>query len=246
MLALKVETRAVRPDRRSNQPALRRALAPICNVDAQLGQLVRQCDAQDGLADGIIANVEACRSFDADALTCAPGESEGCIAPDRVEAMKGGTAGYRDATGRALYVPYPWDTGITYSGPGLPGFLPVGQPSPFGPASTAREIDIDERIHQVRWDAAGRLTDTAYWTNLSTFLDRDGKMIIDNVTFDSAAQKAGLDWDQEIVNVLRVADQPSKYWMFIPALLLLGGVVMLQRRRSGGDGGTPQLEPAHT
>ena len=140
-------------------------------------ELARQCDAQDGLADGIIANVEGCRSFDADALTCEAGQTDGCIAADRVEAMKGAMAGYRDATGRTLYLPYPWDTGITYSGPGLPGFLPVGQPSPFGPASTARDIDIDERIHQIRWDATGRLTDTAYWTNLSTFLDHGGKML---------------------------------------------------------------------
>jgi hypothetical protein len=61
--------------------------------------------------------------------------------------------------------------------------------------------------------------------------ERDGKTFIENVEFDSAAQKAGLDWDQEIVNVLRVEKQPSKYWMFLPALLLLAGVVKLQRGR---------------
>jgi TRAP transporter 4TM/12TM fusion protein len=61
--------------------------------------------------------------------------------------------------------------------------------------------------------------------------DRDGKTFIENVEFDSAAQKAGLDWDQEIVNVLKIEKQPSKYWMFLPALLLLGWIVKLQRRR---------------
>ena len=65
-----------------------------------------------------------------------------------------------------------------------------------------------------------------------TLADREGKTFIDNVEFDSAAQNAGLDWDQEVVNVLQPADQPSKYWMFLPALLLLAGVVMLQRRRN--------------
>jgi TRAP transporter 4TM/12TM fusion protein len=63
------------------------------------------------------------------------------------------------------------------------------------------------------------------------WIDNDGKVIIDNVTFDSVAQKAGLDWDQEILEVKAPASQPSKYWMFIPALVLLALVVVLQRRR---------------
>ncbi|RVT82198.1 TRAP transporter fused permease subunit [Rhodobacteraceae bacterium CCMM004] len=58
-----------------------------------------------------------------------------------------------------------------------------------------------------------------------------GTVLIDNVTFGSPAAEAGLDWDQTIERVMVPADQPSKYWMFIPALLLLGGVVMLQRGR---------------
>ncbi len=57
------------------------------------------------------------------------------------------------------------------------------------------------------------------------------RTIIDDAAYDSAAQKAGLDWDQEILRVLRPVDAPSKYWMFIPALLLLATVVALQRRR---------------
>jgi TRAP transporter 4TM/12TM fusion protein len=65
------------------------------------------------------------------------------------------------------------------------------------------------------------------------FFRQDGeKMIIDDVAFDSPAQKAGLDWDQEVLRVLQPLDQPSKYLMFIPALLLLGLVVFLQRRRA--------------
>ncbi|QIE55573.1 TRAP transporter permease [Pikeienuella piscinae] len=58
------------------------------------------------------------------------------------------------------------------------------------------------------------------------------KVVIDNVAFDSAAQKAGFDWDQEIKRVLAPADQPTKYLMFVPAFLLLALVVILQRRRA--------------
>jgi len=59
-----------------------------------------------------------------------------------------------------------------------------------------------------------------------------GKVLIDEVAFDSPAQKAGLDWDQEITMVLQPNEQPSKYWMFIPALLLLGLIVFAQRNRA--------------
>jgi feruloyl esterase len=138
-------------------------------------EVLKQCDAADGLADGIIANVEACRSFDASALQCEGAEA--CLSAAEVEALELGFAGMRDASGRAAYAPIPWDTGITYDGPGLPGYIPGGQPGVFGPANTSREIDIDERLHEVRMDAVGRLTDTPYWTNLSTYLDRGGKML---------------------------------------------------------------------
>ncbi len=65
------------------------------------------------------------------------------------------------------------------------------------------------------------------------------KMIIDDVSFDSAAQKAGLDWDQEVLRVLKPVPQPSKYLMFIPALLLLGLIVFLQRGRAGRQPNAP-------
>jgi hypothetical protein len=62
-------------------------------------------------------------------------------------------------------------------------------------------------------------------------LHNGDEVVVDSVAFGSAAQEAGFDWDQKITRVLAPADQPSKYWMFIPALLLLGLVVMLQRGR---------------
>ncbi|SDF21398.1 TRAP transporter permease [Sulfitobacter delicatus] len=64
------------------------------------------------------------------------------------------------------------------------------------------------------------------------FREDGDKMIIDDVVYDSPAQSAGLDWDQEVLRVLKPVPQPSKYWMFIPALLLLALVVFLQRGRA--------------
>jgi len=64
------------------------------------------------------------------------------------------------------------------------------------------------------------------------FRTEGDKMIIDDVAFGSAAADAGLDWDQEVLRVLKPVPQPSKYLMFLPALLLLGAIVMLQWGRN--------------
>ncbi len=69
--------------------------------------------------------------------------------------------------------------------------------------------------------------------NAGLLFRQDGdKMIIDDVGFNSPAANAGLDWDQEVLRVLKPVPQPSKYLMFIPALLLLAAVAMLQRGRN--------------
>ncbi|MCV2889145.1 TRAP transporter permease [Ruegeria aquimaris] len=58
------------------------------------------------------------------------------------------------------------------------------------------------------------------------------EVIVDNVAFGSPAAEAGFDWDQKVEQVRKPVSQPSKYWMFIPALIVLGLVVMLQRGRA--------------
>ena len=67
------------------------------------------------------------------------------------------------------------------------------------------------------------------------FREDGDSMLVDDVVYDSPAQSAGLDWDQEVLRVLKPVSQPSKYWMFVPALLLLGLVVFLQRGRAGRE-----------
>ncbi|MFD1344129.1 TRAP transporter permease [Litorisediminicola beolgyonensis] len=64
------------------------------------------------------------------------------------------------------------------------------------------------------------------------FREEGDSLIIDDVAFDSPAQNAGLDWDQEILRVLEPQSQPSKYLMFIPAFLLLALIVWMQKGRA--------------
>lgn len=65
--------------------------------------------------------------------------------------------------------------------------------------------------------------------------DDDGKILIDNVVFGSPAEKAGVDFDQEIISVQAVASRPPKQLVYIPTLLLFALVWMMQRRRSNKD-----------
>jgi TRAP transporter 4TM/12TM fusion protein len=62
--------------------------------------------------------------------------------------------------------------------------------------------------------------------------NEEGKILIDNVVFSSAAEKAGIDFDQEILNLQVPTKRPPKQIMFIPALFLLALVWFVQRGRS--------------
>ena len=61
--------------------------------------------------------------------------------------------------------------------------------------------------------------------------EEEGKVLVDNVGFSSIAEKAGLDFDQEILNIQRPNKRPPKQLMFIPAMCLLSFVYFLQAKR---------------
>ena len=62
-------------------------------------------------------------------------------------------------------------------------------------------------------------------------IESEGKTIVDNVSFASPAEAAGIDFDWEILNVETLNDRPPRQLMFIPALLLLLGIALMQKRR---------------
>ncbi|MGQ7960328.1 TRAP transporter permease [Pseudomonas sp. SP16.1] len=57
------------------------------------------------------------------------------------------------------------------------------------------------------------------------------KVLVDSVTFGSLAADAGLEFDQQILNVRAPTDRWVKELMWLPGFLLFGLVVWLQRRR---------------
>ncbi len=76
-------------------------------------------------------------------------------------------------------------------------------------------------------EGAARLRDKAG----IELLIEDGKATVDNVGFDSFAQKQGIDLDWEIKQVLVPAERMPKEVFYVPALLLLALVIFLQRGR---------------
>jgi len=97
-------------------------------------------------------------------------------------------------------------------------------------AGETLEGDFEERTVLLPLGATGPGEERLASAGLEV-VNQDGRMIVDNVMFSSAAQEAGLDFDWEVVELYVEADRPPKQLMFIPAFLLLGVVALLQRRR---------------
>lgn len=137
----------------------------------------RQCDALDGLKDGMIFNLRGC-SFDPAVLQCKADKQADCLSAEQVTALQAAFAGPSDSRGRPVYARFPFDIGLLDVSPGNPmSFLPTDAPSPLGPPDLSLAIDVDAEVERVRNDDLQNLTDTANWLNLSTFYGRGGRII---------------------------------------------------------------------
>ncbi|MBO9576965.1 MAG: tannase/feruloyl esterase family alpha/beta hydrolase [Sphingobium sp.] len=68
--------------------------------------VVAKCDAQDGLADGLIGNPQAC-TFKAASLICKPGQSEGCLNAGQAKAIQAFYDGVTDKSGKKILPGWP-------------------------------------------------------------------------------------------------------------------------------------------
>ncbi|MFZ0959864.1 MAG: tannase/feruloyl esterase family alpha/beta hydrolase [Terriglobia bacterium] len=132
--------------------------------------LLKQCDAKDGVADGIISDPLGC-DFDPAVLACKEAESASCVAPEKVAAIKKAFAGPKNSRGVQVYPGFLYDTGVTQTAM-IPGLLSPRSAGLFGPYPTATELDVDRAaLH-----ASDPLVEPAS-TNLSTFSGNGGKLI---------------------------------------------------------------------
>lgn len=145
--------------------------------------ILKACDTNDGLKDGMIFNTQACH-FDPAVLTCQDAKTDACLSSQQVGAIEKAFTGPKDSRGNPVYSAFPYDTGMIMGAPGaFSSFLPSSTPSPLGPPSLTLELDVDKRITDVLANENQTLTDTT-WTNLTTFSGHGGKLIFYHGTSD--------------------------------------------------------------
>lgn len=186
---------SIAPAGDDGQPVLSRAL-----TDTDLGVLrdgiLAACDADDGIADGLVSNPAVCR-FDVRSVQCSAGKTSQCLAPAQVEALGEMFAGPRNTAGERLYASWPWDAGV-----GHPqndwrawrlGTSPTSAPNsrhvllmqdalqgyfvtPPDRSLSIFEFDFDR--DPARMDAHSWIFDTADDATLAAFEARGGKLLL--------------------------------------------------------------------
>ena len=184
---------AVAPKDSTGQPILSRSFS-----DSDLQLLAKginaACDAADGVVDGMVQHVGACR-FEPGTLQCTGAKSDACLSGAQVGALRELATGPRDSAGRALYFGQPWDPGV--AGPGWRQwtlgksitpkpdsryvFLMVDALAhefftPPDPGFDYTKFDFDRDPARMSWFSA--LYDTYEDTELAAFRKRGGKLLL--------------------------------------------------------------------
>ena len=187
--------------------------------------LMKQCDAKDGIADGMISDPLGC-DFDPAALACKPGQTEACIPADKTAAVKKAFAGPKNAYGTQVYPGFLYDAGIGMKGP-VSGLLALGKNGLFGPYTTATELDVDKAaLH-----ASDPLVEPAS-TNLSTFSGHGGKLIFFHGVSDPWFSPLDtLDYYKSLAPANGGADKVSEWsrMFLVPGMAHCGGGPSLDR-----------------
>jgi hypothetical protein len=165
---------AIAPKDENGRPIGERAFTPG-ERKLVIDSFLKQCDAKDGVADGMVFNPLAC-DFDPRALVCKGAKNDTCLTPQQADALVKGFAGPKDSKGTQVYPGFFFDTGIAASGRGvIPGLLLAGS-SPVGPPNFATDMDVDQAAAAAN-DAIHMLSNSYQWTQLDTFSGRGGKLI---------------------------------------------------------------------
>ena len=93
-------------------PDIRRAFSP---ADMALvgRKVLERCDALDGLADGIVGDLQACQSrFKLADLQCAGDKTDACLSAQQVTALNRAFGGPRNSKGEQLYSEWSFDAGM--------------------------------------------------------------------------------------------------------------------------------------
>lgn len=201
--------------------------------------VLRQCDAKDGLADGMINDWQGC-DFTPQQIACKPGQQGECLAPEKAAALADLFRGPLAPDGSHIYGPFNYDTGVAspaFRGMRL-GTSETGEPNsadatlglgqfkylqltppepdrgPFDP------VDLAEALERTRHSAALVDGDSPL---LSTFA-RHGKMIVYNGLSDQGmASNVIVDWYRKMLDATGTQGAGAVRMFFVPGMLHCGG-----------------------
>jgi feruloyl esterase len=141
-----------------------------------LNGMLEQCDALDGLADGMIMNVGQCR-FGPKRLQCSTAQRDDCLSPAQVVRWNAHSPVLRTRREMRSMLRSPTTRGL---------WTPRQRSYATSPAAIQGRLDRLPGHSKSTWTpaytrSATRLgsasPDTSYWTNLNTFLLRGGKIM---------------------------------------------------------------------
>lgn len=214
------------------QTATPQSAIPASMVDPISKAVLKQCDALDGIKDGLVSNPRACK-FGPDVLRCTADQTSDCLSTPQITALKTIYAGAKTSDGKQIYPGWRpggepgtrpetgWRTGWNAWIFGKDAYQPqygegyfqnvVG----YGPDWSMDRIDFDQDPGTAR-EKVGSIVN-AINPDLSEFANRGGKLIIyhgwsdpaisaeSSIQYYAAVQKTmGVDRAKEFVRLFLV------------------------------------------
>lgn len=228
----------IAPRGTDGRPDLARAFS-----DAQLAGVANavtaQCDALDGLADGMINDFEGC-DFDPSSLRCAAGDDASqtqCLSNRQVEGLIEIFGGARNSRGEPLYGRFSFDTGIAdpawrsmhLGSDGRPpanaslglDTLRLFAMTPARPNLDPLDFDFD---HDLAATAETAAINDAIGTLHSTFAARGSKLIVYHGLSDQGMSAGALtDWYTGLIPRNDAGPQDWARLYFVPGMTHCAG-----------------------
>ena len=228
----------IAPKDTSGKPDLSRAFSDE-QLKAASEAALKQCDALDGLRDGMINDFKACQ-FDPKSLVCgargAPAAGQ-CLSDTQAGALKAIFGGARNSHGEQLYGTFPYDTGIAGpawrgmhlgNGGNPPANATLGRDtlrnfamSPPAPELDPLRFDFDHDLARTNETAA---INDAVATLHTSFAGHGGKMIVYHGLSDQAMATGVLtDWYEHLTPRDAQGPQAWARLFLIPGMTHCGG-----------------------
>jgi hypothetical protein len=228
----------IAPKDAGGKPNLSRAFSDQ-QLQAVSAAVLQECDALDGLRDGMINDFQACR-FDPKSLVCgkprAPAAGQ-CLTAAQAGALRAIFGGARNSRGEPLYGTFPFDTGIATpawrgmhlgSGGNPPANATLGRDTlrnfamtPPAPDLDPLRFDFDRDVPRTYETAA---INDAVGTLHTSFAAHGGKMIVYHGLSDQAMSTGVLtEWYQHLTPRDAQGPQAWARLFLVPGMTHCGG-----------------------